>query len=229
MHNSSAIHCESCSVLLRASAAVTAPSTDHAIALGEPKCVSSADQTIVKQADVHDGLCAYLQKRMATLLAGFLASATSGNVCVRNSLRMVSELSPQFPCTPDSDRIIRGQISESVKLEEAKPDAERQGDIIQLLHAARRALDSSRFKPRDAAPPAAAASEDGRAEEGELVAEMEGGGQGGVPAPRGRGANMGDPNVGHKRGREHSGNIEAGRRPAQPGRSTLGGHRSGRT
>lgn len=164
-----------------------------------------------------------VQKRTASLLAGFITSATVGDVCVRNSLKMVSELSPQFPCSHESDRLIRTAVEELLA-RSGTPD-----DIKQLVYAAQRALNVSAFKPAEARD----GSEDGKgaAEEGEVQeggGGGDGGGAGGVGAPRGRGANMAPVDaVGHKRARDYGGGGGGGGGGGDAGRRGPAGGRSG--
>ena len=132
-----------------------------------------------------------VQKRTASLLADFIVSPTVGDVCVRNSLKMISELSPQFPCSQDADRIIRAAVAQLGA-------AKNSPDLQQLVWAAQRALDASAFRPADPD----AGNETG--EEGEVTVE----GLEGAHGLRGRGANFGADGVGVKRGRD----FDEGRR-----------------
>jgi hypothetical protein len=128
--------------------------------------------------------CACVQKRTAGLLAGYIQSATVGDVCVRNSLKMVSELSPQFPCSAEADRIIRNAV-------EVLGGMKVSPDLQQLVFAAKRTLDQSAFKP--------VVETEGQ-EEGEVTVDG-GDSLGGFLGPRGRGNVMAD-GIGGKRGRD---------------------------
>jgi hypothetical protein len=135
-------------------------------------------------------------------LAGYIQSTTVGDVCVRNSLKMVSELSPQFPCSAESDRVIRNAV-------EVLGGMKVSPDLQQLVFAAKRALDQSAFKP---VVVEADGGEEG--EEGEVTVEGQdsvGGAGGFIGGPRGRGHIMAEGGTAGKRVRDF-GMMEDGRR-----------------
>lgn len=146
---------------------------------------------------------------------------------------MISELSPQFPCSHESDRVVRAAVEELL----ARGGGTVSDDIRQLVYAAQRALNTSAYKPTDTRD----GSEDGRAEEGEVqdaAAAAAAGGSGGgggagaggdgaIGAPRGRGAAMAPVDaVGHKRGRDgYAGGGGGGGDGARRGPPARSGHR----
>ena len=138
---------------------------------------------------------AIVQRRTATTLGTFITSTTVGDVCVRNCLKMISELSPQFPCSQEAYRITHAAV------EELKERASVPEDIRQLVYAAGRALNSSTYNP-DKEKQQAEDAEEGEVSFGDGAGGHGGGGAGNAPHVRGRGTAMADAAVGYKRGRE---------------------------